>query len=73
MPLVEIINLNDEKMISRSPKSPNGTADWQQVIVEFAAPANCNGISVRTVREFCGEDCPISGILWYDNFELIRL
>ncbi|HQZ97504.1 MAG TPA: hypothetical protein PLP21_14375 [Pyrinomonadaceae bacterium] len=73
MPLIEIINSNDEKMIVRSPKVPTGTADWQQIVVEFSSPANCSGISVRTIREFCGEDCPITGILWYDDFALSRL
>ena len=73
MPMIEIVNANDEKAMVRSDKFLTGTADWQQITVDLAIPLNCNGISIRTIREFCGEECPITGIFWYDDFSLTKL
>jgi hypothetical protein len=36
-------------------------------------PAGCDGVTIRTVREPCGEICPISGTMWLDNFSLEKL
>ena len=71
-PLLEIVNANDEQFIARSSAFPTGTNDWQKIVVEFTTPANCNGINIRTGRAYCGEDCPLSGIFWYDDFEISR-
>ncbi|MFT3745674.1 MAG: hypothetical protein QM785_15470 [Pyrinomonadaceae bacterium] len=73
LPLVEIVNANDDRTLVRSAQMPSGTAEWQQIAIDFATPPNCGGVSIRTIREFCGEDCPISGILWYDDFSLSKL
>lgn len=72
MPMVEITNANDDKAIVRSQTFPTGSNDWQQITVDFTSPANCNGITLRTIREFCGEECPITGIFWFDDFEISR-
>jgi hypothetical protein len=72
LPVLQVVNANDDKLLVSSPPFPGGTADWQEMSVEFATPPNCNGISIRTVRSDCGEDCPITGIFWYDDFELSR-
>ena len=72
MPMIEVVNANDEKAIVRSQKFSVGTTDWQQIVVDFSTPANCNGITLRTIREFCGDDCPITGIFWYDDFTLVK-
>ncbi len=72
MPMIEIINANDEMTIGRSDTFPTGINDWQEAVVEFSTPNNCSGISIRTIRSFCGENCPISGTFWYDDFELER-
>ena len=72
MPVIEIVNANDEKPVARSQTFPAGSNDWQQIEVDFTVPANCTGIIIRTIREFCGEDCPITGIFWYDDFEISR-
>ena len=69
-PMIEIINANDDRSIARSPALATGTNDWQEMSIDFAAPPGCSGISIRTIRAFCGEECPITGILWYDDFEL---
>jgi tetratricopeptide (TPR) repeat protein len=69
-PLLEIINANDDKMIMASKPFPTGTNDWEQINVDFRTPDNCTGVTIRTARVFCGEQCPIVGTLWYDEFLL---
>jgi hypothetical protein len=70
MPLVEIVNANTDVGIARSSPFTTGTADWLEVTIEFATPRGCNGMVIRTVRSYCGEDCPLMGTLWYDDFRL---
>jgi tetratricopeptide (TPR) repeat protein len=72
MPMLQVVNANDGKLIAGSPPFPGGTADWRELSAEFETPPNCNGITIRTVRGDCGEDCPITGTFWYDDFELSR-
>ncbi len=72
-PILDIVNANDDKLIAKSAVFPTGSNDWQEMTVEFEAPANCNGISIRTARSYCGEDCPIIGTFWYDDFQLIKV
>ncbi len=69
-PALEIYNANDDKNIVTSQPFPNGTNDWQQVKLEFAAPANAEAVGLRTTRAFCGNNCPIFGTIWYDDFKL---
>lgn len=72
-PLLEIVDANSDLPLVRSPRFPLGSQDWQRWTLEFAVPETCDGITIRTVRESCGENCPISGIIWYDDFKLERL
>ncbi|HLM61888.1 MAG TPA: carbohydrate binding domain-containing protein, partial [Pyrinomonadaceae bacterium] len=72
-PALEIYNANDDKPIMKSESFPTGTNDWQQIKMEFTAPANAEAVGVRTVRDFCGTTCPIFGVFWYDDFKLERL
>lgn len=68
-PMIEIVDVNNEnKTLARSQTFSDGTNDWQQFSMDFVTPDNCGGISLRTIRAFCGEGCPITGILWYDDF-----
>ena len=69
-PLIQIINANDDKFIVSSKIFQTGTTDWHEYSIDFRAPENCNGITFRTARQPCGEQCPIIGTLWYDDFEL---
>src|SRR5258706_1591305 len=71
-PLLEVQNGNDGKLMARSQAFSAGTNDWQEMTVDFTTPENCNAINVRTGRVYCGEDCPISGTFWYDDFEIDR-
>lgn len=71
-PLLEIVNANDDQPFAISQAFPAGTNDWREMTVDFTAPENCSGITIRTTREACGLDCPITGTFWYDNFEISR-
>lgn len=72
LPFVEVLNARDDSSLGRSTDFPAGTNDWQQYSVEFRVPEDTTAITIRTSRSFCGEDCPVTGILWYDAFELVR-
>jgi tetratricopeptide (TPR) repeat protein len=72
-PLLEIVNANDDRLVVRTQPFGTGSNDWQEIAIEFNTPENCRGINIRTARAYCGEGCPISGIFWYDGFELSRL
>ena len=71
-PVIEVLNGVDDKSIVRSQPFASGTTDWQRITMEFGTPANCSGIIVRTVRDYCGEDCPVSGSFWFDDFAFTR-
>lgn len=72
-PLLQIVNAVDDKPIILSKAFSTGTNDWQEYSIDFRAPENCSGITIRTVRLPCGDQCPIVGTLWYDDFELRRI
>jgi len=69
-PQIEIVNANDNASIAKSASFPDGTTDWQEMRIEFRVPDNCNGVTIRTIRAYCGEDCPIIGNFWYDDFQI---
>jgi tetratricopeptide (TPR) repeat protein len=71
-PLLEIVNANDDKPVAASKEFRTGTNDWEQYVVDLRTPEDCSGVTIRTARAFCGEQCPIAGIFWYDDFELSK-
>lgn len=71
-PMLEIINANDNKIVAASAPYTTGSNDWQQIAVDFDNPENCEGIILHTSRSFCGDPCPITGTIWYDDFEISR-
>ncbi len=70
LPQVEIVNANDDKILATSKPFPSGTNDWQEFEAAFSTPDNCTGIVVRTSRVYCGDNCPMVGTIWYDDFSL---
>ena len=72
-PLMEVVNANDDRIITVSKAFSSETNDWQQIQVEFTTPANAEGITLRLGRAYCGNACPIVGTLWLDDFNLERL
>jgi hypothetical protein len=71
--LIQIISGVDNKGIAASQPFETGSADWKQMTVDFTAPADFDGVLIRTGRVSCGDDCPISGTIWYDDFRLTKL
>lgn len=72
MPLVEVVDAVESHLIAASPAFPTGTNDWQEITVAFRAPESADGVIIRTGRSYCGDACPIVGILWYDDFSINR-
>lgn len=73
LPLLEIINPATGGRLAASRPFPAGSSDWEEFGIEFVVPAQTSAVTLRTVRIDCGEDCPITGIVWYDGFRLDRL
>lgn len=71
-PLVEAVCASDDKLLSTSKPFAAGTNDWSQTVMDVVVPQNCNGLTIRTSRSYCGDNCPIVGIVWYDDFELSK-
>ena len=72
-PALEIYNASDDKSIVTSEGFAAGITDWQQVKLDFTAPAGAEAVGLRTVRVFCGSGCPIVGTFWYDDFKLEKV
>lgn len=73
MPFIEVAALKTFQRLASTEPFNIGSEDWHQVAIEFEVPAGVEGIDVRTLRVGCGEDCPINGTLWYDDFRLTLL
>ncbi|NNE66913.1 MAG: hypothetical protein HKN33_10135, partial [Pyrinomonadaceae bacterium] len=50
-----------------------GSNDWTLYEIDFDVPKESEGVSIRTTREFCGENCTLSGTFFYDDFEIKEL
>lgn len=49
----------------------SANADWTNLKTEFTAPSNSEAVIIRLVREQCKSAvCPISGRVWFDDFNL---
>ena len=71
-PLVEVTDCRSERVLSASEPFTIGTSDWLRAGVQFTVPDDCSAVIVRTARLFCGEECPINGTFWYDDFTLSK-
>jgi len=71
-PLIELVNANADMPLARSQAFPSGTNDWREMSIDLTVPKTCTAITIRTTREQCGDDCPMTGTLWYDDFELVK-
>jgi tetratricopeptide (TPR) repeat protein len=72
MPTVEILDPTDNRLIAASSAIATGTNDWQEFTIDFKAPERVDGFVVRVARSYCGDACPIVGILWLDDFSLVK-
>ncbi len=71
-PQLQIINTKDNAVLGMSEMFPPDSTDWSQQSISFRTGPNTNAISIRTFRQACGEQCSVTGILWYDDFELVK-
>ena len=69
-PKLEILNAKDGTIIAASDPFANGTEEWKEIKVIFTVPEDSEGVTLRTARAFCGDNCPIFGTIWYDDFKL---
>lgn len=72
-PVLQIISGKENKGIATSEPFGAGSADWKLVTIDFTAPEDFDSVLIRTGRVSCGDECPISGTIWYDDFRLIKL
>lgn len=72
-PLLDVIDAKHDSFIVRSQPFPLGTNDWQKWTLEFTVPEDSDGVTIKTGRAPCGENCPIVGTIWYDDFKLEKL
>jgi hypothetical protein len=72
-PYLEVAAVKTNQRLAASEPFPKGSHDWQEVALEFTVPEGVEGAIIRTVRAGCGEECPISGAFWYDDFKLERI
>jgi hypothetical protein len=72
-PLIEIVNANDDRVIKATSAFPDGSNEWQEMKIDFVAPPNAEGVIVRVARAFCGNQCPLFGSVWLDDFLISRL
>jgi len=72
-PAINVLNGADAKLIAVSKAFPTGTNDWQEITLDFATPEGAEGIIISTGRSYCGENCPIIGTFWYDDFKLSKI
>ncbi len=73
MPVLEVINFSDKEVLASSKAFQAGTNEWQNMSVEFTVPADSEGVSIRTAREYCGEKCLLTGTFWYDDFQMTEV
>lgn len=65
----EVSDASDGKQIAVSdPIQPR--ADWSPLRVRFRTPQTSDGIVIRMILEPCGQICPISGSLWFDDISI---
>ncbi|HVE56116.1 MAG TPA: tetratricopeptide repeat protein [Pyrinomonadaceae bacterium] len=72
-PTLEILNANDEKLITTSAAFPSGTQDWSPVTLEFTVPPAAEAVALRFDRAYCGDACPLIGTFWVDDFKLEKI
>jgi tetratricopeptide (TPR) repeat protein len=72
-PLFEVVNANDDKLIATSQPFPVDTSDWSEIRVDFATPANAEGVVIRLDRAYCGDACPIVGSVFIDAVKMEKL
>jgi tetratricopeptide (TPR) repeat protein len=62
------------RSLAESSPLPQGTTNWQDQAIEFAAPEGTSAVLLSIVRQSCGSGpCPIFGRIWLDQFAVDKL
>lgn len=72
-PYLQIAAVKTNSELAKSEPFPIGSNDWQEIALDFTVPDGVEGVEIRTLRINCGDECPIAGTFWYDDFRLVRL
>ena len=66
----EVVDAADGKILAAT-EAVDANADWKNLKAEFTVPETTEGVTIRLVRVPCSATlCPISGKLWFDDFNL---
>ncbi len=66
----EIVDVTDGKVLAAT-EAVAANADWTGLKTDFTVPENTQAITIRLAREMCKTPaCPISGKIWFDDFNL---
>lgn len=70
-PRVVVLDRNAQTVIAASGNLPEGSRDWQQIGIDFTAPANAKAVvlSFQRVPKY-DYDNPTRGVVWLDDFAL---
>ena len=60
------------RLAAAEPLAPGNS--WIDSSIDFAVPADVDGITIRLIRENCSAPiCTVAGTIWFDEFQLKRL
>lgn len=76
LPLVMVMDAGGdrEQKIAQSNPLPKNTNGWQEYVIEFATGKETSAVQINVGRQACaGQQCPIFGNVWLDDFLLQKL
>lgn len=73
LPFIEARDAKSDAVLAATVPFAAETNDWQQLILDFAVPAESDGIYLISGREPCSGECPMTGTFWLDDFSLSRI
>lgn len=73
-PRIVLTDATNNQILARSDAFPQTTNAWQQMNMDFTAPAKSEAVVISLVRDNCSSSpCPIFGVVWLDEFALRKL
>lgn len=73
-PHIVLTDAMNNQILAKSDAFPQTTNAWQQMNVEFTAPAKSEAVVISLTRDNCSSSpCPIFGVVWLDAFALQKL
>jgi len=67
----EIVDVADGKVLAAT-EAIAASAEWTSLKADFTVPENTQAVIIRLAREVCKTTaCPISGKIWFDDFNLV--